>query len=100
VNVSDAHVKMGDVRQELVALGSAVGADAAAVAAAIAARAGDRLGHVAGGVHRDGLGFVTIYHGAGPWPPEGDTSPRPAPEVKEGPCVRGAGIGGFTGLPE
>ena len=100
VNVSDAHVKVGDVRQELVALGSAVGADAAAVAAAIAARAGDRLGHVAGGVHRDGLGFVTIYHGAAPWPPEGDTSPRPAPGVKEGPCVRGAGIGGFTGLPE
>jgi MPBQ/MSBQ methyltransferase len=100
VNVSDAHVKVGDVRQELVALGSAVGADAAAVAAAIAARAGDRLGHVAGGVHRDGRGFVTIYHGAGPWPPECDTSPRPEPGVKEGPCVRGAGIGGFTGLPE
>ncbi len=91
VNVSDAHVKVGDVRQELVALGSAVGADAAAVAAAIAARAGDRLGHVAGGVHRDGRGFVTIYHGAGPWPPEGDMSPRPAPGVKEGPLVRGQG---------
>jgi tryptophan halogenase len=69
VNVSDAHVKLGDVRQELAALGSAVGADAAAVAAAIAARAGDLLGHVAGGVHRDGLEFVTIYHGGGPWPP-------------------------------
>jgi len=91
VNLSDAHVKVGDVRQELVALGIAVGADAAAVAAAIAARAGDRLGHVAGGVHRDGRGFVTIYHGAGPWPLEGDTSPRPAPGVKEGPFARGQG---------
>lgn len=69
VNVSDALLTIGDVRQELEALGRAAGCDAAAVAAAIAARAGDRLGHVAGGVHRDGQGFVTIYHGAGPWPP-------------------------------
>jgi hypothetical protein len=67
---------VGDVRQELVALGSAVNADAAAVAAAIAARAGDLLGHVAGGVHRDGRGFVTIYHGAGPWPPEATQAVR------------------------
>jgi SAM-dependent methyltransferase len=69
VNVSDAALKVGDVRDDLAALGCAVEADAAAVAAAIAARAGDRLGHVAGGVHRDGRRFVTIYHGAGPWPP-------------------------------
>ena len=69
VNVSDANLTVGDVQRELEALGRAAGADAAAVTAAIAARAGDRLGHVAGGVHRDGRGFVTIYHGAGPWPP-------------------------------
>lgn len=69
VNVSDAHLTVGDVRHELEALGRAVGADAAAVTAALAARSNERLGHVAGGVHRDGREFVTIYHGAGPWPP-------------------------------
>ncbi len=69
VNVSDAAMRVGDVRDELAALGCAVGADAATVAAEIDAREGDRLGHVAGGVHRDGRSFVTIYHGAGPWPP-------------------------------
>lgn len=69
VNVSDALLTIGDVQQELEALGRAASADAAASAAAIAVRAGDRLGHVAGGVHRDGRGFVTIYHAAGPWPP-------------------------------
>lgn len=69
VNVSDGALKVSDVRDDLAALGCAVGADAAAVAAALSARAGDRLGHVAGGVHRDGRSFVTIYHGAGPWPP-------------------------------
>jgi SAM-dependent methyltransferase len=87
VNVSNAALKVGDVRQELTALGCAVNSDAAAVAAAVAARAGDGLGHVAGGVHRDGRAFVTIYHGAGPWPPEGDASPRALSGVKEGPCV-------------
>lgn len=69
VNVSDAHLTVGDVRHELEALGGAVGAAAAAVTAALAARSSERLGHVAGGVHRDGREFVTIYHGAGPWPP-------------------------------
>jgi len=69
VNVSDALLTVGDVRHHIEALGRAVGADGAAVAAALAARADDRLGHVAGGVHRDGRSFVTIYHGAGPWPP-------------------------------
>jgi len=69
VNVSDAALKVGDVRHELGALGRAVGAEAAAVTAALAARSSERLGHVAGGVHRDGREFVTIYHGAGPWPP-------------------------------
>lgn len=77
VNVSDAHLTVGDVRHELEALGGAVGADAAAVTAALAARSNERLGHVAGGVHRDGREFVTIYHGAGPWPPApaGATAP-------------------------
>lgn len=69
VNVSDANLTVGDVRDELEALGRAVGADAAAVSDAVAARSADRLGHVAGGVHRDHREFVTIYHGAGPWPP-------------------------------
>lgn len=69
VNVSDAALQVGDVQDELEALGRGVAADAAAVTAALAARSGDRLGHVAGGVHRDGRSFVTIYHGAGPWPP-------------------------------
>lgn len=69
INVSDASLTVGDVRRELEALGCAAGADAAEVAAALSARAGDRLGHVAGGVHRGGQGFITIYHGAGLWPP-------------------------------
>lgn len=69
LNVSDARLTVGDVRNELEALGRAAGAGASEVADAIAARSAERLGHVAGGVHRDGAAFVTIYHGAGPWPP-------------------------------
>ena len=69
VNLADAGLAVGDVRMELEALARVLGADPVAVGGALAARAGDRLGHVAGGVHRDGRGFVTIYHGAGPWPP-------------------------------
>lgn len=68
VNLADAGLSIADVRPELEALGASVGAEPAAVAAALLARSSEGLGHVAGGVHRDGRGFVTIYHGGGPWP--------------------------------